>query len=207
MSSPGSRVFLIILSSFLIIFLVTFSIQIFENRSGNISSKIHTPSTLKIPVPEQIELTSSFFSRGNPGIHPRGNPFLWPPGEVPSEKRLNPRNGQLFWEEVQEDLALIIGEKFPELKLSQRDLQRLTETIRTLQKSMLELGDLERTRSNREEIQRIRSEVNRALETFEEITKMSISEFILFGRPESGIDNGKPDDEEIIEEYLGHFKS
>jgi hypothetical protein len=45
------------------------------------------------------------------------------------------------------------------------------------------------------------------LETFEEITKMSISEFILFGRPESGIDNGKPDDEEIIEEYLGHFKS
>jgi len=158
-------------------------------------------------VPERIELTPPFFSRGNPSIHPRGNPLLWPPEEVLSERRLNPRNGQILWEEVQEDLALIIGEKFPELKLSQRDLQRLTETIRTLQKSMLELGDLERTRSNREEIQRIRSEVNRALETFEEITKMSISEFILFGRPESGIDNGKPDDEEIIEEYLGHFKS
>ena len=206
MSSLGSRVFLIIFSSFLIILLVTFSIQIFGNRSDNISSKIHSPSTLKIPAPERIELTSSF-SRGNSGIDPKGNPFLWSPGEVLSEERLNPRNGQIFWEEVQEDLALIIGEKFPELKLTQRDLQWLTETIRTLQKSMLELGDLERTRSNREEIQRIRSEVNRALETFEEITKMSISEFILFGRPESGIDNGKPDDEEIIEEYLGHFKS
>jgi hypothetical protein len=152
-------------------------------------------------------MTSFFVPRGNPGIDPRGNPFLRPPGEVLSEKRLNPRNDQILWEEVQEDLALTMGEKFPELKLSQRDLQRLTETIRTLQKSMLELRDLERTSSNRGEIQRIRSEVNRALETFEEITKMSISEFILFGRPESGIDNEKPDDEEITEEYLSHFKS
>jgi hypothetical protein len=36
---------------------------------------------------------------------------------------------------------------------------------------------------------------------------MSISDFILYGRPESGLDNEKPDDEEIIEEYLDHFKS
>jgi hypothetical protein len=158
-------------------------------------------------VRERTELTSSFVSRGHPGINPRGNSFILPPGEVLSEKGLNPRNGEISWEEVQEDLALIIVEKFPELKLSQRDLQRLTETIQTLQKSMLELGDLERMRSNRGEIKRIRSEVNRALETFEEITKMSISEFILFGRPESGIDNEKPDDEEITEEYLSHFKS
>jgi hypothetical protein len=205
-SSPRSRVFLIIFSSFLIILLVTFSIQIFGNRSDNISSKIHSPSTLKIPAPERIELTSSF-SRGNSGIDPKGNPFLWPPGEVLSEERLNPRDGQIFWEEVQEDMTVIIREKFPELKLSRRDLQRLTETIRTLQKSMLELGELERTRSNREQIQKMRSEVNRALEAFEEITKMSISDFILYGRPESGLDNEKPDDEEIIEEYLHHYKS
>ena len=206
MSSPPSRVFLIILSSFLIFLLVTFSIQIFGNRSDHISSKVHTPSTLKIPAPERIESPSPFI-RATPGIDLRGNHFLRPPEEVLSEKRLNPRNDPISWEEVQEELALIIGEKFPELKLSQRDLQQLTETIRTLQKSMLELGDLERTRSNREKIQKIRSEVNRALETFEEITQMSISDFILHGRPESGLDNEKPDDEEIIEEYLDHFKS
>lgn len=206
MSIPRSKIFLIILSSFLIILLVTFSIRIFGNRSDNISSKIHTPSTLKIPAPERIDSPSPFL-RATPGIDLERNHFLQPPEEVLSEKRLNPRNDHIFWEELQEDLALIIREKFPELKLSQRDLQTFTQTIRILQKSMLELGDLERTRSNREEIQKIRSEVNRALETFEEITKMSISDFILYGRPESGLDNEKPDDEEIIEEYLDHFKS
>jgi len=72
---------------------------------------------------------------------------------------------------------------------------------------MLALGELERTRSNREEIQKIRSEVSRKLETFEEITEMSISDFILYGRPESGLDNEKTDDEEIIEEFLSGFKS
>jgi delta-aminolevulinic acid dehydratase/porphobilinogen synthase len=72
---------------------------------------------------------------------------------------------------------------------------------------MLELGDVERTRSNREEIQEIRSELNRALEKVEEITEMGISDFILFGRPDNGIDNEKPDDEEIIKEYLSNFKS
>jgi len=205
-SSLPSRVFLIILSSFLIVLLVTFSIQILGNRSDHIISKVHTPSTLKIPAPERIESPSPFI-RATPGIDLRGNHFLRPPEEVLSEKRLNPRNDPISWEEVQEDLALIIGEKFPELKLSQRDLQKLTETIRTLQKSMLELGDLERTRSNREEIQNIRTELNRALETVEEITEMGISDFILFGRPENGIDNEKPDDEEIIKEYLSHFKS
>jgi hypothetical protein len=205
-SSPRSRIFLIILSSFLIILLATFSIQFFGNRSDNISSKIHTSPTLKIPAPERIESPSSFL-RATPGIDLRWNHFLQPPEEVLSEKRLNPRNDQIFWEEVQEDLALIIGEKFPEMKLSQRDLQKLTETIRTLQKSMLELGDVERTRSNREEIQEIRSELNRALEKVEEITEMGISDFILFGRPDNGIDNEKPDDEEIIKEYLSNFKS
>jgi hypothetical protein len=72
---------------------------------------------------------------------------------------------------------------------------------------MLELGELERSISNREEIQKNRGELNRALETVEEITQMGISDFILLGRPESGIDNEKPDDEEIIKEYFGNFKS
>jgi hypothetical protein len=186
--------------------LTIFTVQFFKNRSNERSLKADAPLSLKNPVPERTESLSLILG-GKPGIDLRWNHFLQPPEEVLSEKRLNPRNDQIFWEEVQEDLALVIKDKFPELMLSQRDLQKLTETIRTLRKSMLELGDLDRTRSNREEIQKIRSEVNRTLETFEEITKMSISDFILFARPESGIDNGKPDDEEIIEEYLSHCKS
>lgn len=206
MSSPSSKISFTILSFFLIILLVIFSIRILGNRSDNLSSKIHSPSILKIPAPERIE-SPSLFLKGKPSIDLRWNHFVQPPGEVLSEKRLNPRNDPIFWEEVREDLALIIEDKFPELILSQRDLQKLTETIRTLQKSMLEFGELERTRSNREEIQNIRSELNRALETFEEITEMSISDFILFGGPESGIDNEKPDHEEIVEEYLSDFRS
>ena len=206
MSSKRSKVFLILLPSFLIILLLIVSIEFFADRSDNISLKIHSPSTLKIPAPEQIE-SPSLFLKGKPPIDPRWNHFLQPSEKVLSERRLNPRNDPLFWEEVQEDMALIIEEKFPELKLSQGDLQKLTETIRTLQKSMRELGELERSISNREEIQKIRSQLNRALEAFEEITKMNASEFILFGRPESGIDNEKPDDEEIIKEYLINFKS
>jgi hypothetical protein len=176
------------------------------NRSNERSLKAAAPLPPEKPVAERKESTSHYL-KDQLDVQPRWNHLLQPPEEVLSEKRLNRRNDQIFWEEVQEDLALIIGEKFPELKLSQRDLQKLTETIQTLQKSMLELGDLERTRSNREEIQKIRSELNRALETVEEITEMGISDFILSGRPESGIDNEKPDDEEIIKEYLSNIKS
>lgn len=206
MSSPHSKIFLTILSFSLIILSAIFSIRIFGNRSDTLSSTIHNPSTLKIPAPERLE-SPSLLLRGNPGIDLLRNHFLQPPGEVLSDKTINPRNDPILWEEVREDLALIIEEKFPELILSQRDLQKLTETIRIVQKSMLELGELERTRSNREKIKNIRSELNRALETFEELTQMSLSDFILYGRPESGIDNENPDHEEIIEEYLSDVRS
>lgn len=206
MSSPHSRFFLGILSFSLIILSVIFLIRISKDRADNLSSTIHSPSTLKIPAPERLD-SPSVLLRGNPGIDLLRNHFPQPPGEVLSDKTTNPRNDPILWAEVREDLALIIEEKFPELILSQRDLQKLTETIRTVQKSMLELGELERTKSNREEIRNIRSELNRALETFEEITQMSLSDFILFGRPESGIDNEKPDHEEIVEEYLSDVRS
>jgi len=201
-----SKSFLLMAFSFFTILLTIFTVQIFVNRSNETSSKAAAPLPLERPVLERKESTSRY-SRDLRDVQPRWSHFLQSPEEALPERRAKPQNEPFFWEEVQEGLTVIIREKFPELKLSQRDLQRLTETIRTLQKSMLALGELERTRSNREEIKQIRSEVNRSLETFEEITQMSISDFILYGRPESGLDNGKPDDEEIIEEYLDHYKS
>jgi methyl-accepting chemotaxis protein len=176
------------------------------NRSNERSLKADAPLLLENPATERKASTFHYW-KDRFDVQPRWNHFLQSPEEALPERRGKPQNESIFWEEVQEDLTVIIREKLPELNLSQRDLQKLTETIRTLQKSMLELGDLERTRSNREEIQKIRSELNRALETLEEMTKMSLSDFILLGRPESGIDNEKPDDEEIIKEYLDHSKS
>ena len=191
---------------FFTILLTIFTVQIFDNRSNERSLKAAAPLPLERPLVEREESTSRYW-RDRRDVQPRWSYFLQSPEEALTERRAKPQNEPVFWEEVQEDLTAIIREKFPELKLSQRDLQRLTETIRTLQKSMLALGELERTKSNRGEIQKIRSEVNRALEAFEEITQMSISDFILYGRPESGLDNEKPDDEEIIEEYLNHYNS
>ena len=203
---PRSTSLLFALSSFSIILLVILFIQFFENRVPDRTAKAYSPPTLRSPVTNQEEATLRY-GKDRPDSIPQWNYLSRYPKEVPFESKTNPKTDPLFWEEVLEDLALIIEEKYPELKLSRGDLQNLTETIRTLQKSMLELGELERSISNREEIQKIRGELNRALETVEEITKMGISDFILFGRPESGIDNEKPDDEEIIKETLGNFKS
>jgi hypothetical protein len=206
MCFPRSKPFLLIAFSFFTILLAIFTVQIFDNRSNERSLKAAAPLPFERPVLERKESTSRYW-RDRRDVQPRWSHFLQSPEEALTERRAKPQNESIFWEEVQEDLTAIIREKFPDLKLSQSDLQRLTETIRPLQKSMLALGELERTKSNREEIQKIRSEVNRTLEAFEEITQMSISDFILYGRPESGLDNGKPDDEEIIEEYLDHYKS
>ena len=206
MCFPRSKSFLLIAFSFFTILLTIFTVQIFVNRSNERSLKVAAPLLLDRPVLEPKESTSCYW-RDRRDVQPRWSHFLQSPEEGLPEWRTKPQNEPVFWDEVQEDLTVTIREKFPELKLSQRDLQRLTETIRTLQKSMLSLRELERTRSNREEIKQIRSEVNRALEAFEEITQMSISDFILYGRPEGGLDNEKPDDEEIIEEHLDHYKS
>ena len=206
MGSSHSKFLLLISFFFFAILLTIFTVQLFDNRSNERSIKAEVPLPLENPVPERKDSTSRYW-RDRLDVQPRWSHFVQSPEEALLERRAKSQNEPVFWEEFQEDLTVIIREKFPELKLSQRDLQKLTQTIRILQKSMLELGELERTRSNREEIQKIRSEVSRTLETFEEITQMSISDFILYGRPESGLDNEKPDDEEIIEEYLDHSKS
>jgi hypothetical protein len=206
MCSPRSKSLLLMAFSFFTILLAIFTVQIFDNRSNERSLKAAAPLPLERPLVEREESTSHYW-RDRRDVQPRWSHFLQSPEETLPEWKAKPQNEPVFWDEVQEDLTAIIREKFPELKLSPRDLQRLTETIRTLQKSMLALGELERTKSNHEKIEKIRSEVNQELEAFEEITQISISDFILYGRPESGLDNEKPDDEEIIEEYLDHYKS
>ena len=206
MCFPRSKFFLFIAFSFFTILLIIFTVQVFVNRSNERSLEVAAPLFFEKPVLEPKESTSPNW-RDPRGTQPRWSHSLQSREEALLERRATPQNEFVLWEEVQEDLALTIREKFPELKVSQTGLQNLTETIRTVQKSMLKLGELERTRSNREEIQSIRSELNWALESFEELTEMSLSDFILFGRPESGIDNEKPDDEEIVEEYLSDIRS
>jgi hypothetical protein len=203
---PRSKFLLLISFFFFTILLAIFTVQIFEDRSHERSSKGDGPLPLENPVPERRE--STFYDRKDRlGVEPRWNHFLQSPEEVLSERRWTPRNDVVLWEEIQEDLALIIEEKFPELRLSKKDLGKLTETIRTIQESMQELREFERTRGKDEAIKQIHHQLNRALEVFEEITEMNVSEFISLGRPESGIDNGKPDHEEIVNENIRDRKS
>jgi len=205
-----SKPLLFISASFLATLLITFTVQLLlhpsTDRSDEKVSKTEAPLPAQNPMSEPKD-SMSFDWRDQPSVRPQRSLCAESPQETLTHSREKPQNEYLFWDEVQKDLAWIIREKFPELRLSQRDLQALTESIRTFQNSMLSLRALERTRSNREEIRKIRGEASRAMETFEEITQMSISDFILYGRPESGLDNGKADDDEIVEEYLDHSKS
>ena len=205
MPSRRSNFLFIFLSSLSIFLLVIFLISFIGTQSQERTPRAHQRLALKTQSMEQNEATSKF-RKDQSDSAPQLGYFLQSPEEVLSEIKTNPKTDHFFWKEVQEDLALIIKEKFPELKLSERELRELTETIKMIQKSMVEMRDLERARGNTETIRRIRGGLDQALDSFGEITQMDAAEFILRGRPKSGLDNEDPDNVDIVKEYLTDLK-
>jgi len=118
MCSPRSKSLLLMSFSFFAILLTIFTVQIFVNRSNERNLKADAPLLLEKPVAERKDSTSRYWN-DRVDVQPRWSHFLQSPEEALPERRAKPQNEPVFWEEVQEDLALIIGKKFPELKLSQ----------------------------------------------------------------------------------------
>ena len=199
------KFFVIIISSFLIILLVISLTRFLGTQTRERTAKIYEPLSSDPQKIKQREETSKFWEPRSE-ILPQLSHFFRPPEDGLSERNPNPRSDPIFWHEVQEDLGFIIKEKFPDLNLSERELHELIETIKTIQFSMEEMRELERTGNNREAIIRTRSQLDRALELFGEITKMDPTEFILRGRLRSGIDKEERDEEEVVKEYLSDLK-
>jgi hypothetical protein len=199
MSFPRSKASVVLLLSVMVVLLVIFLGRTFESRIPEKSVKPHPWLSFK---PGDTESRQD-----NPGVpkdrrdsSPLPHSIPRPYAEIPLEFRTLPR------ESVQEALALVIEERFPELRLPEKDLYELTEAIRVVQKSMREMRELERTRKNVRDLRIFHHQMNQALDVIAEITEMSPAEFILSGRPERGIDNDAPEDEEIAEEYLNDFE-
>lgn len=205
MPSRRSNLLLIFLPSLSILLLAIFLALFFGTQSQENIPKPHQRFVLKTPPMEEKQTTRKFWN-DQPNLAPQLGYFLRSPEEVLSETIANPRSNDILWEEVQEDLVLMIKEKFPELKLSKRQLLELTETIKIIRKAMNEMREFERTRDNSDAVRRIRGELDWAVDSFGQITQMDLAEFILRGRPKSGIDNEEPEDGEIVKEYLSDLK-
>jgi hypothetical protein len=183
----------------MVLLLVIFLVRTFESRIPEKSVMSHAR-----PSPEHGDMEPRHdnpgFSKGRRDSSPSRHSIFRSFAEIPLEVKTLPR------ESVQEALALVIGERFPELRLPEKDLYELTEAIRVVQKSMREIRELERTRRNVGDLKRFHHELNQALAVIAEITEMSPTEFILSGRPERGIDHEALEDEEVAEEYLHDFE-
>ena len=199
MSLLRSKASVVLLLSAMVVLLVIFLGRAFEPRIPEKFVMTHPGLPSKPGGTDQRDGNPSFpKDRHDPSLSM--NSILRQDEEIPLKIRTLPR------ESVQEGLALVIDERFPELRLPEKDLHELTEAIEVVQKSMREMRELERTRRNLRDLKSIHHELNQALDVIAEITKMSPTEFILFGRPEDGIDNDAPEDEEIPEEYLHDFR-
>lgn len=152
--------------------------------------------------------------RENSALSPLGHSeFLLDPSlatQSASEGSPAPKNDgetdEICWEEVQEILASVIDEKFPELVLSDRDLMELTGSVRIIRECMQAMRDMERTSANAEAMRGLHVQLNSGLQVFEEITGMAAGGFMGRARTRSGIDNEEPDDGQVVTEYLRDFR-
>jgi hypothetical protein len=199
MSLLRSKASVVLLLSAIVVLLVIFLDRTFESRIPEKFVMSHPWLPSKPGDMDQRDDNPSFpKDRRDPS--PSLNSIFRSYEEIPLEIRTLPR------ESIRESLALVIEERFPDLRLPEKDLHELTEAIGIVQKSMREMRELERARRNLRDLKSIHHELNQALDVIAEITRMSPTEFILLGRPEDGIANDALEDEEIAEEYLHDFK-
>ena len=195
----------VVLSSLVIVLLLSLLIQHPGNPIPERTSSAHGVTAPRPSVSEGEKTTLDY--RGHsPVLIPRWSPLLRSLEGAPSELEAYQESDPFSWEEVQEDLSFMIEERFPDLRLSEREWHELTDAIKTIRSSMEEMRELERTTSNAGVLLSTRTALDRATETFVEITGMSAAEFILRGRPESGIDDEESDKDEIVQEYLSDFE-
>lgn len=105
-------------------------------------------------------------------------------------------------ESIKSLIAIGIEDDFEDLNLSEEELQDLTEAVISIRVSMLGLRNMERSSENAESLNQLQVQLNEATDDFKQITGMSLNQLILRAPADGGLDNNRPDDEEIVFEYL-----
>ena len=108
----------------------------------------------------------------------------------------------MSFESVKSLLTMGIEDDFPELHLSENEFQDLTQAVISIRESMQELRRLDRTGKNAQFVTQIQDRLNEASIDFEQISGMSLTNFIRRASVVGGIDNDRPDDKDINFEYL-----
>jgi hypothetical protein len=128
-------------------------------------------------------------------------------GESPSHPEPSQNEKEILWQKVRETLSRTLHEKFPELRLSAGDLQRLTQNIRTVHESMRVLREIERIREHAGQIRNLRSHLEWNVALMQETLGMTVAEFIDRARDEKAVDAAREEarDEEISVEYMRDF--
>jgi hypothetical protein len=109
-------------------------------------------------------------------------------------------------ESIKNLIAMGIEDDFKDLNLSEEELQVLTEAVISIRASMKGLRYMERSSENTESFIQLHDQLHDAIDDFKEITGMSLTQFMLSAPAYGGLDNDRPDDEEIVFEYLGDRK-
>ena len=112
----------------------------------------------------------------------------------------------MFFESVKSLLTMGIEDDFPELNLSDNELQDLTNVVISIKESMQGLRSLERTSKNAEFIAQIQDRLSKARIEFERIAGISLTNFMRRASVVGGIDNDRPDDKNINFEYLDNYR-
>jgi len=79
---------------------------------------------------------------------------------------------------------------------------RNTSSVISIRVSMQGLRYIERSSENAESYNQLQDQLDAATDDFEQITGMSLAQFMLRAPADGGLDNDRPDDEEIVFEYL-----
>lgn len=167
--------------------------------------RIYAP---EVDAPGTSPVVSSSPSASTPGAGlygpvPVTAPRPLPPGEEASPQiaALEKNDPELFRQKVEDTLAQAVREKFPEARLSDREVAELAETIRTLRESFAGLQELKRTPENAAAIAALAGQVEQGIRSIEMATGMNVAGFLSRITTE-GIDNEKPEKGEVVLEYL-----
>ena len=130
------------------------------------------------------------------------------PGQLPfgSEEHLQiesmERNDpDLFRRNIEDMLALSVREKIPGVQLSEKEFRGLAEDIRIMHETFAGLRETRRTPENAADIKVLAGRLEESSRRIQGVTGMSAAEFLNRLTTE-GIDNDKPEEGDVVLEYL-----
>ena len=134
---------------------------------------------------------------------PFSMPGNLPPGsEEPLQVESMERNDpELFRRNIEDTLALSVREKIPGVRLSEKEIRGLAEDIRTMRETFAVLRETRRTPENAADIKVLAGRLEENSRRIQEVTGMSAAAF-LNRLTTDGIDNDKPEEGEVVLEYL-----